>query len=233
MTVVIRSNTRDTLVAEHWAHGLEPSWLVFGEPRATLISDQSGGRNFTTAGDGQFHSGALTAADYPSSGGLTLSTTISTPVTLGQWQELDVELHAGVDTAKVRSWNSRAGYLWNDGRMQPVGPLCGFRYPGGAEGTHYADLAAISGAHSALLVRAPAFLRTGRPVQLKLQLFPDGRCGVALDGVAVGVNVETSSIVNPARILLLGNSYQTKVLVGPLTLTRGVDTTIAWDRVPP
>ena len=31
-------------------------------------------------------------------------------------------------------------------------------------------------------------------------------------------------------MVLMGNSYRTKVLVGPLVLTQGVDTTIAWDR---
>lgn len=36
----------------------------------------------------------------------------------------------------------------------------------------------------------------------------------------------------PVHMVLMGNSYRTKVLVGPLVLTQGVDTTIAWDRSP-
>ena len=234
MTLRIRSNARDTLAVEHWEHALEPSWVVFGEPRATIVTDLHGKRHFNTAGDGQFHSGAFTSTTYQASGGLTLTTTISTPVTLAQWQELEIDLHAGIDTAKVRMWNSRAGYLWNDGRTLPVGPACGFKYPAGNEGARYAEQAIIIGARNSVAAPAPPSLRTGQQSRLTIQLFPDGRCGVAIDGIALGIADETATIAKPIRLLILGNSYKTKSLVGPLTLTRGVDTTIDWNtRRPP
>jgi DNA-binding SARP family transcriptional activator len=231
LTVTIRENRRDTVAFDVWSHGLASSWLTFGVPRPRILSARDGTNSFTTAGDGRFHSGALTQADFSTSTGLTLTTTLEAPITLGQWQDVEVALYAGIDTARVRRWDSTAGYLWAEGRIGANPLRCTFKYPGGTEGSRYADEIRVEGHRTGAHYLAPAWLRTGRTTRLTLQLFPDGRCGAALDGIAIAMTPALADTPSRARILLMGNSYQTNVLVGPVLLRTGVDTMIRWEAV--
>jgi hypothetical protein len=176
----------------------------------------------------------VTSADYATANGLSLSTSISTPITFSQWQELELEMNWTIDTAAVRRWNSRAGYFWNDGRITDHSRRCGFKYPSGPEGIRYGDVFGAGRSDYSTTDSAPAAMRTGRWTRLDLQLFPDGRCGLALDGAAIRIIAarppRSSSVPARARLIVVGNSYRTQVLVGPITLREGVDTTIDWSR---
>lgn len=224
----VHENRRHTLVFEDWRTGIGPAWTKFGDPLPALVAGARDVRSFTTAGDGTFQSGAFTTSAYDVAGGLTLSTTISTPITLGQWQDLEIGFNSGIDTARVRAWQSTAGYLWGDGRIKAMPQRCSFIFPGGKEGSRYADIARLDGPSSTVIVRPPASLRTGRTTRLTLQLFPDGRCGLALDGVVLGVTSGVATKPENTRLVIKGNSYRTTVLVGSITLRRGVETSIDW-----
>ncbi len=229
-------NRRDTLFTEGWRHDIEPTWIEFGEPRPLITTDRAVGSAFSTNGDGRFHSGAVTRADFPTTGGLSLSTTISTPITLSQWQELEVELNLAVDTALVRRWNSRSGYFWAMGHSGAAPVRCHFKYPSGPEGDRYGETLQMDLKQSAVVRSASPSMRAGRWTKLIVQVFPDGRCGIALNGIALLVAGETSPFtVVPARarIVVMGNSHQTRILVGPITLREGVDTAIDWSMTQP
>ena len=228
----IGDNHRETLAFDDWRGGIGAAWTTFGDPAPEVMSDSRGMPAFTTAGDGVFHSGAFTRQAFPIADGLNLSATISTPITLGQWQDIEIALYGGIDTARVRTWHSDAGYLWNEGRITPTELRCGVKYPSGPEGTHYADVIRIDGTPGARSIDAPPRLRGGRLTRLTLQLLPDGRCGVALDGSVIGVTEAYAATPISMRLLLVGNSYRTKVLIGPILLRRGVDTTIDWESAP-
>jgi len=234
LRLTIRNNRRETLFAERWQRELEPTWITFGEPRPIITTERTGARAFLTNGDGRFHSGAVTGADYAASNGLSLSTSISTPITFSQWQELELEMNLAVDTAAVGRWNSRAGYIWTYERVTEPNARCGFKYPSGPEGIRYGDSFKVHGGDYSVIDSASVAMRTGRRTRLNLQLFPDGRCGLAIDGVAIAIIgapvPRTSSLPARARLIVMGNSYRTQVLIGPITLQEGVDTTIDWSR---
>jgi len=234
VVLTVRSNRRETLFAEDWQRGLEPSWISFGEPRPLITTERTGARALLTNGDGRFHSGVVTGADYTASNGLSLSANISTPIKFSQWEELELEMNWAVDTVAVRRWNSRAGYLWNDDRVTDLGARCGFKYPAGPEGVRYGDAFETRGSDFSAVDSASPSMRAGRWTKLNLQLFPDGRCGVALDGVAIAISEAATPRRSPtsarARVIVMGNSYRTRALVGPMTLREGVDMTIDWSR---
>jgi len=69
---------------------------------------------------------------------------------------------------------------------------------------------------------------TGGWHRLRVQLFPDGRCGFAVDGVPVWIAPEPVLLDAPLRILLQGRSHGTRMLVGPVALWTGVKGDIDW-----
>ena len=234
VVLTVNGNRRDALLTETWRQGFDPTWITFGEPRPILTTDRTGVRSLLTNGDGRFHSGAMTRADFAVSHGLSLSTTISTPITFSQWQELELEMNWAVDTAAVRRWDNRAGYFWNGDRVTDPSARCGFKYPFGPEGTRYGNTFETRGSDSTAIDSASASMRAGRWTKLSLQLFPDGRCGLAINGTAIAIIGASATRQSPlparVHVIVMGSTYRTSVLVGPITLREGVDTTIDWNR---
>jgi hypothetical protein len=77
--------------------------------------------------------------------------------------------------------------------------------------------------------QADSTLRTGRWFTIRLQVFPDGRCGVAVDGKPIAGG-ETLALDRPFRVVLHGKSVGTRVLVGPLEVWEGVRSDVDWGR---
>lgn len=61
-----------------------------------------------------------------------------------------------------------------------------------------------------------------------MQLFPDGRCGLAIDGrplmIVQGLPINDARY----RLILGGNSAQTDILVGNIQMWTGVRSDIPW-----
>ena len=69
---------------------------------------------------------------------------------------------------------------------------------------------------------------SGRPYRLRLQLFPDGTCGIALNGTAF--IHEPTSQVRPAdmHIALGGQTVASQLLIGRVTVWSGVPSDVDW-----
>jgi hypothetical protein len=76
----------------------------------------------------------------------------------------------------------------------------------------------------------PPSFRTGAWFHLRLQIFPDGRCGVAINGTPVAVSQEATMRDSAVRVVSFGNSAGTQALVGPVRLRAGVPDDIDWSR---
>ncbi len=71
-------------------------------------------------------------------------------------------------------------------------------------------------------VPADSTWRLGAWHRIRIQLFPDGECGIAIDGVPVWRSPGRIPVDQRYRIFIAGNSADTKILVGPLQVWRGV-----------
>lgn len=71
-------------------------------------------------------------------------------------------------------------------------------------------------------------LKSGRWFRLRLQLFPDVTCGVAIDARPLWRSRLSVSLDRPCAILLGVASSGTRVLHGPLTLGTGVRDDVDW-----
>jgi hypothetical protein len=88
-------------------------------------------------------------------------------------------------------------------------------------------MATLANAHS-----APRRLAAGARYVVRLQLFPDGRCGAALDGVPIDVLWRPAQI-DSVRFTLYGASVGTRHLVRRVRVVTGVPGDVAWPVAPP
>ena len=224
-TVTVRAAPRRTALAERWTRGLHDGWIRYGSPRPRVVGAPDGSASFWTAGDGLYTSGVYAARTFSWTDGLGLDVRLSTPVTLGQWQEQTVGFFVDVDPRALAGWDHRTGYPPLHRRAR--GGHCFVRYPGGDEGHAWADSIETSLGR----VAAPAALRSGAWFSARVQLFPDGRCGVAVNGRAVALGRVRSVSPGPAHLTLDGKSFGTRLLVGALTVFTGVPADVDWAAV--
>jgi DNA-binding SARP family transcriptional activator len=224
--VAVRQRETAMLFHEDWSGSLAERWQPFGVPRPRIDSATDGVRGLMNNGDGSFSSGAYSLAKYPTANGLALDAWLSTPLTKPQWQVANVSLDDALTETVLETWDHGAG---NMPRRSTDWPSCSAMYPT-SEGPAYADSIAsmFAGSSSTVTALAPPSFRTGAWFHVRLQIFPDGRCGVAVNGVPT-VRGQFGTIPDSVeRVVIFGNSSETKVLVGPLTIRSGVPNDIDW-----
>jgi len=227
-TFVIQAGEDRTLFAEDWSRGIGPLWRAFGEPLPVIDTLSGGLHALRNNGDGSFTSGVYTVNRFPTRDGLALDAWVSVAVTMAQWQIVNLALEDGLDDEGLRRWNHRAGNVPHRGLDWPQ---CAFSYPT-TEGVGYGDtLSVVLGSGVTRGVGVPAMFRGGSWFHVRLQIFPDGRCGVAVNGVPVGVSAGRAITDSSVRVLTFGNSSDTKALVGPITLRAGVSPDVDWSEL--
>ena len=75
-------------------------------------------------------------------------------------------------------------------------------------------------------------IHTGQWHRVRLQIFPDGTCGLAINGRAVGRSTTRVPLDRPYRVWTEGKSIGSTVLVGPLEVWTGVRTDVDWGALP-
>jgi len=226
--LVVRPRATAVLFQEDWSRALTENWRAFGEPRPRLDSAPDGVRGLMNNGDGSFASGVYSLAKYPTARGLAVDTWVSNSLTMAQWQVVTVSLEDALTDTVLKVWDHGGG---NMPRRTIDWPACSMAYPT-TEGAFYGDSIGLvlDMPSSAVMVPAPRTFRSGAWFHVRLQIFPDGRCGVAINGVVAGQS-QTGLIPDTTeRVVIYGNSARTKVLVGPLTIRAGVPDDIDWSR---
>ena len=203
------------LWTEEWEEGLDAQWVPFGNPRPSLADWPEGGRAFWNRGDGFYGSGAYSREEFRWSRGLGLEAEISIVRTAPRAQRMSVGFDAWSDLEAVEAWDHRSGGLMGNNVR------CRFSYPAG-DGTHHRAWAVDR------QVELDPTAASGEPYTIRVQIFPDGTCGVAVDGQPL-VRAELGTMEDaPDRIVLSGESLDTRVLVGPVKVWEGIRDGVAW-----
>ena len=222
----VEGNTPTTIVNERWDEEWPRRWIAWGDPQPLVTTGPRGIRGFWSHGDGSYPSMGLLRQSISARHGLGVELRVSTPITRTKWQRLRVALVAGIDTASL---------LMTDQRKAPpsrgrADASCSFTFPG--EGRWGASQIGMSGSISKVAdlgdVATP--LRTGAWWTLRLQILPDGRCGIAINNRVVWLSPEPMPLDGEFRLRLGDESNGTKLLHGPLQLWSGVRTDIDWAR---
>jgi hypothetical protein len=156
--------------------------------------------------------------------GLAVDGTLALHITKPQWQVLELSLLSSHEGATLSEEERTTGALSAFGAHDGV---CSLQLPGG-EGVTHARSMIVSLGRRVLRLPMPEDVASGRRVAVRLQLFPDGRCGIAIDGRPVFVSDSRMSGTGRVQLLISGNAHGTEATVGPLQLWSGVRPGITW-----
>jgi len=214
---------------EEWSDTTLTSWFPFGAPAPSVVETREGIRAMRNNGEGSFESGVLSRRVFDGSRGLALEARVSGGVTQLQWQAMRLAIVSHADTA-----------LFVRGRGRNVSPtysgdalLCSFG--SGVEGRRRGRTRVVSvmGSAQSLTVSPPdTTILAGRWYTVRLQVLPDMRCGVAIDGVPLAIIGGQGGRTRTNRVMLSGNTYKTDMLAGRLRVWEGIPSDIDWTRAP-
>ena len=215
--VTVVPPARTGLWTEDWRRGLESRWVPFGNPRPAVTEWLDEGRAFWNRGDGFYGSGAYSLQEFQREHALGIEVQVSVPRTAPRAQRINIALHAWSDPESATAWDHRTGAL--------VGGVerCGFVYPAG-DGAHHLHQGRVGGQE----VELDPSVASGEPFTVRLQLFPDGTCGVAIDSVPLFRGDLRTMHASPNRIVLAGESLNTRVLVGEVEVWEGIPGDLDW-----
>ncbi len=210
------------ILTENWDVGAESRWRFFGAPRPIIVGD-SLRRSFFNRGDGDHFSGAYLRTSLPAGRGVWVESMMSTPITATQWQTSFLLVNAVSDWGPIDRWDHHSGTL-------PGGAVagCAFVYPTG-EGYTAAKKVSPGGDISALLGFSIDSLSHGKWYRVLVQLLPDGRCGVAINGKLIDLSSVPKPLSGTAMVTLMGSSFGTMILIGKTVVGTGVRSDIRWN----
>jgi hypothetical protein len=159
------------------------------------------------------------------SAGVGVELDVSTPLTSLVWQNLNVALSVAT-ASDVSTWDLEQGILHMSNQEWRE---CRAVYPATESEAGQRTLRLAAGIGRTVSV--PSATASGRWTRVRLQVFPDGRCGVAIDGVARAIVNRRASLGDSAIFLIQSYSHRTRILVGPLEVWTGVRRDVNWDAV--
>jgi len=194
---------------ETWSDSSMPGWRRFGTPVPRVVRGPGGERAFWNAGDETFESGALSEREVDAREGVTLQARISLPITRPTWQQLKLAITADASLGPDRIVTN------------PRAPLCRVEIPA-AEGEKWMTYGTFVGNRDSIIL--PDVIATGDSTwhDLRVQLYPDGTCGFAMDGREVWRSTAPMEVGGKVRLAVIGKSVGGRVLVGGVGVGVGV-----------
>lgn len=225
----VRGDPATTVLEESWNDQWPSRWIAFGDPRPVVVRGPGGAPAFWNRGDGNYSSMVVLRRGFSAAQGLGAEVRLSTPLGRSSWQRARTLLVAGVDTAAFQD---------ADPLKAPPSPgrsdaICGANYPGGSGRYGRGRLDLFGGITQGLSLGPLAeTLASGAWWTLRIQILPDGRCGVAINGQVLWLSPEPIPLDGEFRLRLGDESAGTRLLHGPLQVWTGVRTDINWSRPP-
>jgi DNA-binding SARP family transcriptional activator len=213
-----------SIVTENWRRGIGPTWRAFGGPRPFTTTGPAGIPALAQNGDSSWVSGVYSTAELSLADGLGVEVLVSSPIAEDRWQTVQVNLYGGIDSAALSSWDHTLGF----GPLGRARIQCGAALPGGESVGLLDQLYLAAGGENRLLPRGTAS-RSGRWWRLRVQVLPDGRCGVAVNGKPVWLSEQPLRADLRYRLVLLGMSFHTRILFGPVEVWQGVRRDVDWE----
>jgi DNA-binding SARP family transcriptional activator/dipeptidyl aminopeptidase/acylaminoacyl peptidase len=217
-----------TLFRETWPTLDSSRWIAFGSPavKTVRVREQSA---LHIDGDDHLNSGVILRKAVDAHRGFGVELQMQLPLSEVQWQQLSVSITgAGPDSA-FENWKDRDapefGLTW---RQSLVDQSCALVVPRGEGGDAVDQIDFTVRGKRGSIKRAGTVLTDGKWHNVRLQVFADGRCGLALDGRAIAVGRYTLAVDLPLRVILSGQSVGTRVLVGPVEMWAGERYDVDW-----
>ncbi|HVZ47849.1 MAG TPA: hypothetical protein VG916_03625, partial [Gemmatimonadaceae bacterium] len=214
-----------TLLDERWDDRWRARWITFGDPSPDVVTGPGGVRGFWNRGDGTFPNVAILRRALDAHGGLGIEARLATAPQREQWQRARILFLPGVDTAALKA---------SDQKKAPVGAgvvsaACGMTYPAEDGRAGAAGLGVVAGGSQVVALGRTADTTTsGEWWTVRVQILPDGRCGVAVNGRVVWLSDDPIDLDGTFWLRLGEQSADSRLLHGPMRLWTGVRTDIDW-----
>ena len=177
------------------------------------------GRALVTNGDGSYPSGVYSRETFDPSRGISVELLASFPLTEFKGQTLGVAIIADPDSAALRAWDhtSLAGPV-NSG-----GTACNANFPAteGGIGVLKFGVIGADGPWQFTQTAPPADFYRGGWHRIRLELTPDGRCALFVDGDLVVRTALAARVPGRVRVLIDGHSVGSRMLVREIDLWSG------------
>jgi DNA-binding SARP family transcriptional activator len=202
----VRTPTGRQVWEEEWEQPWPARWTPWGAPEPVLVPRGSGGWAMLPNGDTEYSSGLVSKQGFDASAGLAMDVELQTPITQTKWQFLDLALRL-------------PGPISVSG---PAGDGCSLRYPAGEGGRSRLVLDGLP---------VDQAIYSGKPYTLRLQVFPDGSCGIAINGRAFKHDLEFRVAPGTMHVALGGETVASQLLIGRVTVWAGVPGGVDWRRL--
>ncbi|HEU4879521.1 MAG TPA: hypothetical protein VFT21_08710, partial [Gemmatimonadaceae bacterium] len=225
-TVQIGFTPSRILVDERWKSRWKTEWRAYGDPEPIVVED-SGKSALLNNGDGNFFSGVYYRHTFSAANGIAMDMDLSTPITRTQWQMIQPGLQPFTNLNHIERWDHKTGYL--TGFLNDT-PGCNFSYPAGEGDGALTGMPWYASMRSA--INDSSFtLSDGRWYHARLQIFPSGRCGIAINGYAVFIGPGLGPLRDPVLPIIQGHTVDTRVLVGHVVIRSGVPDDVDWTKL--
>ena len=216
-----------TVLAEDWRGGLGNAWVTYETPRPTIAFGPDSIPGVLTNGDGHYASGVYSTRAFPVSAGLGIEVLISTPFTGEPEQVLHVALGGWLDDSTLAAWDHTT---WLPGRKTlDRNSKCNVLVAKQSDtgGTSPAVTLRLSSG----LYQAETRVAAGSDewYRLRLQVFSDGTCGLAVNGRSLIRSRHRMRLDRPYRVFLEGSTVGTRLIAGPLEVWQGVRGDVDWE----
>jgi DNA-binding SARP family transcriptional activator len=212
------------VLKETWTDNWAQRWASFGDPTPRVVVGPDSVAAFWNANDEKYTSGAYSRSEWSVTRGFGVEATVSTPITEPDQQNLYVWLHGNMPAEELAGWDHRTGYF--PGRDGYSNARCDARIHRDT-GNRRISLALFA-PDEQIDVTLDLTPGSAQWYRLRLQLFPDGTCGVAIDGRPVARTNTAVPLDATYRVITDGRSFRTQLLVGPLEIWEGVRTDVDW-----
>jgi len=214
----------EPVLDERWASLDTLRWLTTGTP-VPYVQDGA----LHVNGDHHLPSGLVSWRAIDPEAGIGLELRMQLPMTEVQWQSLTVGFAPMGTDPELRAWTGRAGpYEQGLTDRSSADRQCYLAIPRGEGGDEARQLAVTNGRHVTSVRDAPVMATDGAWHTVRLQLFRDGRCGVAIDGQVLALSRRAIPMDFPMRVIINGQSMFTTVRVGALSVWRGERHDVRW-----
>ncbi len=223
--VVVERTTYEPLVFETWDSIV--GWELFGDPMPMLLQNSvDGSTRFWNRGDDSWDSGAYWKTPASGHEGLGIEVEASIPLSGGAYQSVGLAIDGTIDPDSLELWDHVSQSL---PKIPGANQVCAMFYPGTPGRPNAASSLYFSKSYYQQTV--PIGAGDGSTLTIRVQLFPDGTCGIALNGVPL---LRTTTPVELSRdffFVIGGRSKGTTALIGQTDLWKGVKPGVPWEEV--
>jgi DNA-binding SARP family transcriptional activator/Tol biopolymer transport system component len=228
VTIQVIEPAPRTVLQEAWREDWAERWRFYGDPTPRVLLGPDSVPAFWNANDEKYTSGVYSRSEWTVTRGLGVEAKVSSPITIANQQVLYLWLEGSLETRGLAAWDHQTGYL--PGRSEYSNRRCDTGI-GRRPDEDRTFLAVVSGGDR-VEVPLESPLGSTQWHDLRLQIFPDGTCGAALDGVPLARTTTKMPLDGTYRVITEGRSIDTQLLVGPLEVWEGVRTDVDWAALP-